>query len=205
VTGLTAADQPVGEAGEAAAEAESTAPTSVAATEAQPEQTPALSEEEQRELEEMLGIVKDFQNQTKSYKKEIQLIIERKYEEQRKSVVGSYDRAIAELEKEENRRRLDAIEVFEKFLIKYPNDRNFTPGALWRLAELYFEKSKIDYTAEESAFDQALAAYNRGETQVEPVAPMPHFAIALPRSDITFANLTLFSPAGPMLNIGTPG
>jgi TolA-binding protein len=131
--------------------------------------------EEERELKEMLAIVKDFQEQTRSYKQEVQLIIERKYEEQRKAVVGSYNRVISELEEEENQRRLEAIAVFEKFLTKYPNDPSYTPGALWRLAELYYEKSKVDYSQGEERFDQELAAFNRGETRVEPLPPMPHF------------------------------
>lgn len=134
-----------------------------------------ITPEEKREVEEMLGMVQAFQQQTKTYKKEIQLIIERKYEEQRKAVVGSYERSIKELEREENQRRLQAIEVFERFLAKYPDDPRYTPGVLWRLAELYFEKAKLEYARAEDAFDQKLMAYNRGETKVEPMLPMPHF------------------------------
>jgi TolA-binding protein len=153
--------------------------TSATAAKATPAATtsapPKELTEEERELQEMLSIVEDFQEQTKSYKKEVQLIIERKYEEQRKAVVGSYNRAISELEEEENQRRLEAIAVFEKFLAKYPDDASYTPGALWRLAELYYEKSKVDYSEEEDQFDSELAAFNRGETKVEPLPPMPHF------------------------------
>jgi len=145
--------------------------TPAAATSAPPQE---LTEEE-RELQEMFSIVEDFQEQTKSYKKEVQLIIERRYEEQRKAVVGSYNRAITELEEEENQRRLEAIAVFEKFLAKYPDDPSYTPGALWRLAELYYEKSKVDYSREEDRFDSELAAFNRGDTKVEPLPPTPHF------------------------------
>ncbi len=131
--------------------------------------------EEEREMKEMLAVIEDFQEQTKSYKQEVQLIIERKYEEQRNTVVGSYNRAISELEVEENQRRIEAIAVFEKFLAKYPADPSYTPGALWRLAELYYEKAKVDYSKEDEQFEKELVAFNRGETKVEPLPPTPHF------------------------------
>jgi len=131
--------------------------------------------EEEREMEEMLGVVKDFNQQTRAYKKEVQQIVERKYDQQRTAVVGSYNRAISELEEEENERRLEAIKVFEKFLAKYPASPDYTPGALWRLAELYYEKSKLDYTKAEDDYDKALTAYNSGQREEEPLPPAPHF------------------------------
>ncbi|MBW1870579.1 MAG: tetratricopeptide repeat protein [Deltaproteobacteria bacterium] len=131
--------------------------------------------EEQREVAEMLAIVEEFKEQNKAYRKEVQQIVERKYDQQRKAVVGSFNRAISDLEKEENDRRTEAIKVFEKFLSKYPDAPEYTPGALWRLAELYYEKSKIEYTEEEDSYDQALAAFNDGASKVEPTPPAPHF------------------------------
>ncbi|MBN2494759.1 MAG: tetratricopeptide repeat protein [Deltaproteobacteria bacterium] len=131
--------------------------------------------EEERELEEMLGIVEDFQQQTSSYKKEIQLIVERKYDEKRTAVVASYEKAIDELEEVERERRQEAIKVFEGFLAKYPSDPRYTPGALWRLAELYYERSKLALAEQEERFEKELAAFNRGQREQEPVPPVAHF------------------------------
>jgi len=139
------------------------------------EKPPAELTEEQREVAEMMEIVQDFKEQTKAYKKEVQQLVERKYDQQRKAVVGSFNRAITDLEKEENERRAEAIKVFEKFLSKYPDAPEYTPGALWRLAELYYERSKIEYTKEEDNYDAALAVFNDGASEVEPTPPAPHF------------------------------
>jgi len=135
--------------------------------------------DEQRELEEMLRIVNDFQEQTKAYKKEIQLIVERKYDEKRQAVVDSFERAISEIEIEENRRRKEAIEIFERFLSRYPNDSRYTPDALWRLAELHYEKSKLELAEAEEKYEKALDAFNRGERKSDPLPPVAHFERAV--------------------------
>ncbi len=166
---------PVGEDRDAKAVEKAADELGEAAAAASPGKDPASMTEEERELAEMMSIVKDFNAQTDAYKKEIQLIVERKYDEQREAVVRSYERAISELEKEEIRRRLEAIEVFERFLAKYPDDPNYTPGALWRLAELHYEKSKYEIGLEEDAYEKKLAAFNKGQAQEEPLPPEPHF------------------------------
>jgi len=135
--------------------------------------------EEEREMQEMLAAVEDFSDQTKAYKREVQQIVERKYTQQRQAVVGSYNQAISKLEQEENRRRLKAIEVFKKFLAKYPDSPDYTPGALWRLAELYYEKSEVDFNGEEDAYDKQLQVYNKGEMTSEPVPPVKHFEFSI--------------------------
>jgi len=135
--------------------------------------------EEEREMKEMMAAVDVFRDQTKEYKREVQQIVEHKYVEQRQAVVGSYNQAIAKLEQEENKRRLDAIEVFKKFLAKYPDSPDYTPGALWRLAELYYEKSEVDFNTEEDKYDKQLQAFNKGETTTEPVPPAKHFELSI--------------------------
>ena len=130
---------------------------------------------EELELQEMMAIVKDFDRQTNTYKKEIQLIIERKYEEEKNAVISSYEHAISELETKEIKRRLDAIEVFERFLAKYPSDPSYTPGALWRLAELHYERAKYDLGQKEDNYEKQLADFNKGMLKEEPLAPVPHF------------------------------
>jgi len=135
--------------------------------------------EEDREMQKMLAVAEDFRDQTKEYKREVQQIIEHKYTQQRQAVVGSYNQAISKLEQEENQRRLKAIEVFKRFLAKYPASPDYTPGALWRLAELYYEKSEVDFNGEEAAYDKQLQAFNKGEMTSEPVPPVKHFELSI--------------------------
>lgn len=133
------------------------------------------SPEELREFQEMLSIVEDFSEQSAAFKAEVQVIIERKYEEQREAAVASYTRAIVELENQEIARREEAIEVFERFLAKYPSDPGYTPGALWRLAELHYERAARELALAEAEFEKKIQAFTRGESRQEPVPPSPHF------------------------------
>jgi tetratricopeptide (TPR) repeat protein len=133
------------------------------------------SAEELAEFQAMSEAVQGFQEQVEQYRQEIQHIIATRYEERKAAVLGSYNRAIDDLEKQEAELRLRAIEVFERFLARYPDSPRYTPSALWRLAELHYEKAKLDYSAEEESYQQKLAAFNRGELKVEPQPPRQHF------------------------------
>ena len=46
--------------------------------------------------------------------------------------------------------------MFEAFLLKYPNDKRWTPDAMFRLAELYYEKSAEEYLDADEAYKKAL-------------------------------------------------
>lgn len=131
--------------------------------------------EQARELDEMLAVLQQFNNETKQYKQEVQHMVTTRYQERKKAVVGSYDRAISKLEQQENQLRLEAIKVFEDFLARYPDSPRYTPGALWRLAELYYEKAEVDFSADEDAYEKRLDAYNKGELKQEPVPPDRHY------------------------------
>ena len=46
--------------------------------------------------------------------------------------------------------------MFEAFLLRYPNDKRWTPDAMFRLAELYYEKSAEEYLDADEAYKKAL-------------------------------------------------
>ena len=50
--------------------------------------------------------------------------------------------------------------MFEAFLLKYPNDKRWTPDAMFRLAELYYEKSAEEYLDADEAYKKALDGPN---------------------------------------------
>src|SRR5207302_10375975 len=90
---------------------------------------------------------------------------------QKEQLAGQYDRAVDELEQEERARRMEAIARFEEFLKKYPNDPTYTPDAMFRLAELFFEKSSDAYLSSSKNYDKQLVAFERGERPDEPQPP----------------------------------
>ena len=54
--------------------------------------------------------------------------------------------------------------MFEAFLLKYPNDKRWTPDAMFRLAELYYEKSAEEYLDADEAYKKALDSPNPPDT-----------------------------------------
>ena len=65
----------------------------------------------------------------------------------RERLKSSYAALIQAEEREERARRVQAIAQFEQFLVRYPSHVRYTPDALFRLAELYFERSSEEFIA----------------------------------------------------------
>lgn len=116
-----------------------------------------------------------YEQGQKSYHQDVKDLIRLQYAAQKEMLASQYDRAVDDLEQEERNRRLEAIARFEEFLRKYPNDPTYSPDAMFRLAELYFERSSDEYLASSKAYEKQLAAFERGERPDEPPAPEPHF------------------------------
>ncbi len=73
-------------------------------------------------LEELSRAIEEYEQESRDFKREVQLLVEKKYEEKRNTLANSYEKAIRDLEVLERRERLDAIAAFEEFLQRYPND-----------------------------------------------------------------------------------
>ena len=67
---------------------------------------------------------------------------EREYHNKAKAINAKYDPQIDLNDREARDRRRDAIAMFEAFLLRYPNDKRWTPDAMFRLAELYYENRR---------------------------------------------------------------
>ena len=105
---------------------------------------PAAPELQPADVDEVLKEYKKFSAEADEYRKEIQLIIERRFEDRRAAIDQNFETSIKDLEVDERQMRLDAIGQFEAFLAKYPDERRFSPDAMFRLAELYYEKTEDD-------------------------------------------------------------
>jgi tetratricopeptide (TPR) repeat protein len=67
------------------------------------------------------------------------------YAHRRQTLVSEYAAKIHTEEAEERARRNQAIAQFEQFLSRYPNHPRFSPDAMFRLAELDFERSSEEF------------------------------------------------------------
>ncbi len=120
------------------------------------------------DVEELASSIRVFEAEAKEYRREVRSLVEKKYEDKRRFLSNSYEQGIRDLEVHERKERQDAIAQFEEFLARYPADPAYTPDAMFRLAELYYERSNDE-------FNQAVAAW-RGEVTkaiAEGVEPPP--------------------------------
>jgi TolA-binding protein len=152
----------------------------LSAEEAQPPRPPTAAEVlAPRTLAEELAArekeLQYYQSGQVSFAEDMRALIASEYDEQKGRLTAQYDRQIEELETAERARRMEAIERFEEFLKKYPNDPVYTPDAMFRLAELYFEKSSDEYLARSKSYEGDLAAFERGERDTEPEPPAPSY------------------------------
>ena len=123
----------------------------------------AYTPAEQAEIEALKDDVTRFEDAAGAYRATVDRLVKGAYEDRRKQVLEQYSDKIIKGEEQERTRRIAAITLFEDFLQRYPNDRRWTPDVIFRLAELYFEKSHDEYLLAPGALREAAAAGRRAE------------------------------------------
>lgn len=130
------------------------------------------AEADRREFEEAAD---RFARSARDYQIESHAVIEAAIAKQKDFVRRSYGKKTSELDVTERQRREDAIARFERFVERYPNNPDYTPDAMFRLAELYFERSGTRFADAESQYAQDRKLYDRGKLPTEPVSPEREF------------------------------
>jgi cellulose synthase operon protein C len=121
---------------------------------------PATTSVDPRLLDDMAKDVKHFADMVTEYRGTARSILKRVYQQKIKEINAKYDQQIDLDDREAKDRRRDAIAMFEAFLLKYPNDKRWTPDAMFRLAELYYEKSAEEYLDADEAYKKAIDGPN---------------------------------------------
>ncbi|HTN54477.1 MAG TPA: tetratricopeptide repeat protein [Anaeromyxobacter sp.] len=129
---------------------------------------PVAPDEGMAELE---ASIRRFEEEGKAFRVEVQQIVRKEADEKRRFLSEHYEQAIKDLEVLERNEREAAIVRFEEFLARYPDDPEFTPDAMFRLAELYYEKANDDFNVAIAAHrEEARQAIAEGrEPPPEPV------------------------------------
>ena len=120
-----------------------------------------------RLLDELAVDAARYAEAVKEYRQAASVVIKQTYAVKMRSIRSKYEPLIAVNEREEKDRRLDAIAMFEQFLRKYPSDKRWTPDAMFRLAELYYEKSSEEFLTAQENYQKAL------DSPTPPVDPAP--------------------------------
>lgn len=85
-----------------------------------------------------------------------------------KEINHAYNAAAKGPEKEIRQRRSDAIVVFENFLKKYPDNVVYTPEVMFRLADLYYERSYDAWDQAQTELQKKFELYRKGKLATEP-------------------------------------
>ena len=84
-----------------------------------------------------------------------------------------YRTTLEEASRTAQSRRLEAIKEYEAFIKRHPNDKIWTPDVLMRLAELYYEKSEVDYRYADKEYNRRLLEVERISRLAKRELPMP--------------------------------
>jgi tetratricopeptide (TPR) repeat protein len=120
-----------------------------------------------RVLDEMAQDLARFTEAVRGYRSAANSVIKRAYVEKMRSIRAKYEPLISVNEKAEKDRRMDAIAMLEAFLRKYPHDKRWTPDSMFRLAELYYEKSFDEFLTAQETYQKAL------DSSAPPTSPAP--------------------------------
>lgn len=123
------------------------------------------------ERKEFDATVERFAAASKDYQDEVGKVLDRSFKSREKGINRRFDKQASEVELELRQRRLEAIRRFEAFVAKYPDDPAHTPDAMFRLAELYYERSAVDFADAQDRYQEERSLYERGKIPSEPQAP----------------------------------
>jgi tetratricopeptide (TPR) repeat protein len=118
-----------------------------------------------RQLEEE---VDRFTETGEAFRSTVTSLVRREYLQQRRERDRWYGERLEAEERAFNEARENSIRVFEDFIRRYPNHVKYTPDAMFRLGELYFERSAADF---QKLYDDAQAAREAGNLTAEDNLP----------------------------------
>ncbi len=118
-----------------------------------------------RQLEEE---VERFKESGETFRSTVTSLVRREYLQQRRDRDRWYGEQLEAEERAFNEARDSSIQVFEEFIARYPNQPNYTPDAMFRLGELYFERSAMDF---QKLYDDAQALREAGNLTAEDSLP----------------------------------
>ncbi len=117
-----------------------------------------------------------YAQEVKDYQATVDSLVDAQYERRVAEINQRFDRELENLESVERERRQAAIKQFQAFLEEHPDHPQYTPDAMFRLAELYFEKAKSDYRRADERYREQQEAYRAGRRPEAPSPPRRDYA-----------------------------
>ncbi|HEX7842694.1 MAG TPA: hypothetical protein VF469_34710, partial [Kofleriaceae bacterium] len=114
-----------------------------------------LSPKEKDELREVEGEYDRFRAAAIEHDQRMRAIAKREYDTRTGELQKRYADRIARAEADRGRRHTDTIALLEKFLKNHPRHEQFTPDAMFRLADLYLDRADEEIEAKLAAQEAA--------------------------------------------------
>lgn len=115
------------------------------------------------EMELLREVERDFEryrDAADGHQRHIRALLLRELRKRRTMLETRYAERIRQAKAEKERRHLDTIALLEKFIAEHPDHAEFTPDAMFRLADLYLDEA-------DAAFETMMAS---GDPDADPVA-----------------------------------
>lgn len=119
--------------------------------------------------------IERYAEEAAAFRGEAQELIRKEFESKRGFLAENYEQAVGGLEVLERNEREDAIAKFEEFIARYPDDPTLGADAMFRLAELYYEKANDDYAAQLVAYQEE-SHRAQAEGRDSPPEPLKNYA-----------------------------
>ncbi len=119
--------------------------------------------------------IERYAEEAGNFREEAQELIKKEFGAKRGFLAENYEQAVGGLEVLERNEREDAIAKFEEFIARYPDDPTFGPDAMFRLAELYYEKANDDHAAQLVEYQEE-ARRATAEGRDAPAEPVKSYA-----------------------------
>lgn len=122
---------------------------------------------------------KRYRDEIRDYQNTVDSIVDAEYKRKVAKINDFYDAKIRANESIERQYRTEAIASFEQFIERHPADERYTADAMFRLAELYFEKSNDDFLEADENYQTELALYEAGKRADPPAEPVRDYTMTI--------------------------
>lgn len=110
-----------------------------------------------------------FRRAAASYRQEVKDFVTAEIQGRARQAAAGYNGQIEQLEDAQMELRREAIARLEAFVYRHREHDVYTPDALFRLAELYYEDTVANYNRSQDNFAKQMDLYNRGKILDPPV------------------------------------
>lgn len=115
-----------------------------------------LTAEEQQVLDDVEEMFRRYADAANEHHERMRTLLLGEFERRKRDLEKRYAERIEETEKQRRRRHLESIALLEKFIADHPDHEEFTPDAMFRLANLYIDEAEYQLELAEEADDPEL-------------------------------------------------